>query len=165
MSHIDDELEIEGQERVKYINLIFMLSKEVEKPKIITRKKPLLFRNSMKIFKRRTPGNGFLELFIKVFFRNGSFIFSYYQLLSVTLLAVFLLPSLWLKVPVFAGFIIMMSIWLSNIYDKVLLTHPFTKKYEGREAYLKAKHHAVMIFLIPAVLTAGVALLIVLFLF
>jgi ABC-2 type transport system permease protein len=51
MSYIDDELAIEGLQRIKYINLIFSFSKDIEKLRVITRKKPLLFRNSKKYLK------------------------------------------------------------------------------------------------------------------
>jgi ABC-2 type transport system permease protein len=81
----------------------------------------------------------------------------------VSIFAIFLLPPLWLKIPAFAGFVFVMSVWISDLYENILNSHPLTKKYQNTEACLKAKNRAVLLFLIPAVGIAGAALTAVVF--
>ncbi|TGA97683.1 ABC transporter permease [Sporolactobacillus shoreae] len=113
------DLEIESTEQTKYIKLILNFSTGIEKPSVTRRKKPLiLFHRSARIFKKRTKENGLLELLLKTFLRSGPNVLSCIQLVSVTCIAVFLLP-VWLKWSVYALFIWFMNVWLKILFRKM----------------------------------------------
>lgn len=57
-----------------------------------TRKRPLLFRSSNRLFKRRNPVNGLAEVFIKLFFRSSSGAQLYLQFIGICSFAIFALP-------------------------------------------------------------------------
>lgn len=138
-SMLDVELAKEREEKLKVINLIYTVSFDIEKPKGNTREKPWLFRNSYLIFKNRTAKNGFLELFMKVFIRDSSHIMTYFQICSVTVAALIIVPPVWIKVIIFGAFLFMMWIWLEGIWERIVLQHPFSKKYIEHDSYFAAK--------------------------
>jgi len=113
------EIEIEQEERIKYIKLIITFSNEVEKEKIITAKRPyILFPESNRIFKHRTKANGLLEMLLKSFLRNKSYLKSYYQMTAITTGALIVLP-LWLKWIVFFSFVAFIYSWSKGIFNKM----------------------------------------------
>lgn len=132
----------ERDEKLKMVNMIYQMSYDIEKPKVYSRKKPWLFRNSFLIFKKRTVKNGFLELFMKVFIRNSSYVLAYVQISSVTAAALIVVPPLWIKMLIFVGFLFMLSIWFEGIWERIVLSHPFTKKYKEHASYFSAKQTA-----------------------
>lgn len=75
-------LAIDREEKLKAAGMIYHFSFEIEKTPVIKRRKPWLFRNSWLIFKKRNSVNGFMELFIKVFLRNKTYLFSYIRSVS-----------------------------------------------------------------------------------
>jgi len=118
------EIEIENEERTKHIKLIYNFSAEIEKETVLIRKKPmLLFRNSSRLFQQRTEVNGLLELLIKTFIRNRQYVFSYYQILVVCCVAIFLFP-IWLKWGMFIAYFFFIHFWLDRLFVK-LMKHPF----------------------------------------
>lgn len=119
---------------------------------ISTRTKPLIFKKSKRLFKNRIPVNAFLELFIKVFFRNPVYWSSFLQLVSATGAAVIFIPPYWLKGAVFIGFILMLHSWLSMIWDRVTISHPLTKKYGEQQAFFSARKKAIHLLLSLGVL-------------
>jgi ABC-2 type transport system permease protein len=149
----DNEAAIDREERVKYVGLIFQLSYEVEMPAAsAVRKKPFLFRNSKRIFKKRTASAGFLEVFVKVFLRNPSYWTGYLQIISVTTAAIVLIPAIWIKALIAIGFLIMMFSWLQMIWGKITVSHPLTKKYGERDAYFSARSKGVWILFLLAII-------------
>lgn len=113
------ELEIEREEKNKYIKLILNFSAETEKPVVYRRSTPrFLFRNSGNIFKERNSSNGLLELILKASLRNKTYIISYYQVLIVAVVAISLLPY-WLKWVVFLCFVFFLNSWLKNLFHKL----------------------------------------------
>lgn len=138
-SEFHNHLLIEKMERVKYIDIIFSLSYDIEKTNVITRKRPLLFRKSQRIFKKRTAKRGFIELFIKVFIRNSLHITSYFQLIFVTSFAIIVLPPMWMKITIFLGGVLVLSIWSGLVWEKIILAHPLTKKFGQYDDYFSAK--------------------------
>ncbi|WP_100012820.1 ABC transporter permease [Lentibacillus sediminis] len=113
------ELEIEREEKNKYIKLILNFSTETEKPVVYKRNTPyLLFRNSENIFKERNSSNGLLELIFKAFLRNKTYLISYYQVVIVAIIAISLLPF-WLKWVVFLCFVFFLNSWLKNLFHKL----------------------------------------------
>lgn len=149
---IEYEIDMGQEEKTKNIQLMFMLSHEIEKPIVSKRTKPLFFRHSKRIFKKRTPVNGFIELFIKIFLRNFSYIRGYFQIISVTTAAIVMIPPLWIKIVVFIGFLIMMHSWLSLIWEKVNMSNPLTKKYSEMPGYFSARKKTVITLFILAIL-------------
>lgn len=149
------ELVSEKEEKLKLVNMIYQVSFDIEKPKYSSRKKPWLFRNSYLIFRRRTARNGFLELFIKVFVRNSSYILTYFQISSVTAAALIVVPPLWIKAIIFGGFLLMMFIWLEATWERIVLSHPFTKKYNEHDAYFAAKRRTIAVLFSLAIIFIG----------
>lgn len=138
-SMLEMELAQEREEKLKFINLIYTISFEIEKPKGASKRKPWLFRNSYLIFKNRTAKNAFIELFVKVFIRDGSHLTTYFQICSVTSAALIVVPPLWIKAVIFGAFLFMMWSWLEGIWERIVLQHPFTKKYTEHDSYFAAK--------------------------
>lgn len=119
------EIEIEVMERVKYIRLILNFSMEIEKEPYKLKKRPIyFFPKSKRIFKIRNEENGLLELLIKAFVRNRSFVKSYFQLLIITISAIIVLP-IWLKWVIFISCIFFINSWLSSIFKKMMNNHFF----------------------------------------
>ncbi|WP_428912587.1 ABC transporter permease [Niallia sp. Krafla_26] len=96
------------------MGLIFTFSPELEKIHVSIRTKPFLFRHSKQIFKKRTVVNGFIELFIKAFLRDHSYIAGYFQIISVTIMATIVIPPLWLKGIIIVSTLGMLYLWLNN---------------------------------------------------
>jgi ABC-2 type transport system permease protein len=121
------EVNMENQERVRYIKYILGLAREVEKPPIRFGKRPLFFRRSWQLFKKRTPENGLFELLIKGLLRQSVYRRSYLQLIGLTSLAILLSP-LWLKWVVFSVFFLFLNYnaWLKGLYERMLDASFFT---------------------------------------
>ncbi|RBP93797.1 ABC-2 type transport system permease protein [Cytobacillus firmus] len=155
ISAADFEIMLEQEEKTKYIKWIFMMAPEIEKPAISMRTRPILFRNSRRIFKKRTPIKGLIELFIKIFIRNPSYIFSYFQIISVSAAGIIAIPPLWIKVIVSGIFLFLMYSWLSITWDKSIMSHPFTKKYSDKDFYFTARNRTVIALFFLAILILG----------
>jgi ABC-2 type transport system permease protein len=152
LSSTDHEIEIEQKLKTGNIELIFAMAPEIEKPVVTKRTKPLLFRQSKRIFKNRTQSNGFIELFIKVFLRNYSYVSGYIVMINVTTFAIVLLPPLWIKITIFTGYLFMMYFWISVIWDRIMGTNPMMKKYLEHPSYFTAKKKVIMVLYIVAIM-------------
>ncbi len=151
IASFEEEQLLEKRERNKYIHFIFTFSPEVEKIPVTSRTRPFLFKKSKRLYKDRTPENGFLELFLKIFLRNSQHWSSFLQLVSVTAAALMFVPPYWLKGAVLAGFIIMLHSWLSMIWEKVTLSHPLTKRFREDHDFLLAKRKAIRYLLLTGI--------------
>ncbi|KON86686.1 hypothetical protein AF332_07685 [Sporosarcina globispora] len=158
ISDLDFEVLLEQEEKTKYIKWIFMMAPDLEKPAVSMRTKPLLFRNSRRIFKKRTPITGLIELFLKIFMRNPSYIFSYFQIISVSAAGIILIPPLWIKIIVSGVFLFLTYTWLSITWDKAIMSHPFTKKYSDKDFYFTARNRTVLALFFLAILLLGLIL-------
>ena len=153
------DLLIEQEERSKWTSRIFMMAREIEPPKVIRRKKPIMFRRGeTPLLLKRNPENGYLELFIKVFFRNGSYALGYLQLISVTCGAFLVIPSLFIKTIILLGFIFMILYWLNQLTEKIISSSGYGKQFKERLACLTAQQRFARIF-------GGIAFVFVLFVF
>lgn len=152
MSSIDHEIDMEQTNKTRNIQLIFTIAPEIEKPVVTKRTKPLFLRNSKRIFKERSQSNGFIELFIKVFLRNYSYVSGYLVMINVTTFAIVLLPPIWIKVTIFLGYLFMMYFWISLIWDKIMGTNPIMKKYLEHPSYFTAKRKVILVLFIIAIL-------------
>lgn len=152
---VNDEVKV----RMRYAKLMLGMAKEVEKPPIRFGKRPLLFRNSRRIFKETNPENGLLEMLLKGFLRHTVYLKSYFQIIGVTLFAITLLPIIWLKWLIFITFSLFLTYnsWLRGLYEKMLDEHFFSvvpiKKAVRDAVWLRFRR----IFIIPAVILVGLA--------
>ncbi|WP_197198544.1 ABC transporter permease [Cytobacillus firmus] len=158
ISALEFEVMLEQEEKTKYIKWIFMMAPDLEKPVVSMRTKPLLFRNSRRIFNTRTAITGLVELFLKIFMRNPSYIFSYFQIISVSAAGILLIPPLWIKVIVSGVFLFLMYSWLSLTWDKAIMSHPFTKKYSEKDYYFTARNRTVLALFLLAIFLLGLFL-------
>ncbi|MEH7389065.1 ABC transporter permease [Bacillus sp. JJ1474] len=166
VSSIDQDISLGNEAKMKNIDLIFKLSHDIEKPVIVSKRtKPLLFRRSKRIFKNRKEINGYIELFIKIFIRNYSYIGGYLQIISVTTAAIVIIPPLWIKALIFIGFLIMMYSWLSLVWDRVTTSNPISKKYSESTYYFAARKRTVTAFFVLAILLIGIFITCWLFVF
>lgn len=157
LSITDNELRIEKQEQQKWVNFIYNLVPELEKTKVISKKKPWFFRRRM--FKKRTAVNGFVELFLKIMFRNSDYMLNYLQILFVTVAAMIVVPPFWFKLILFFIFIFFLRGWLTIMWWKITLSQPQFNKYKEYEGYTIAKIRSIKLFQIPAVILVLVVLL------
>lgn len=132
-------LAIDREQKLKTAGMIYHFSFEIEKTPVIKRRKPWLFRNSRVIFQKRSPVSGFLELFIKVFLRNKTYLLSYLRMLLLTAVAIILAPPVWVKLLIFVGFVVTVNVWVEAVWDKTVRQHPLMKKYCELDGFFKAK--------------------------
>ncbi|MDQ0272235.1 ABC-2 type transport system permease protein [Cytobacillus purgationiresistens] len=149
---IEHEIAIHHEERTKNIDRIFMMAQEIGKPRISNRKKPLFWKKSKRIFRNRTPVNGFAELFIKAFIRNHTYWLSYTQIISVCTAAIVIIPPLWIKVLMFFIFLIWLHSWLVNVWDQIYYANLQVKKYVERDDYYIARTRAVRSFMVLGII-------------
>lgn len=152
IKYFQEEFVQENEARLRYMNKVFAASPSMEKPKIIKRKRPILFSNSARIFSKRTPENGFIEIFLKVISRNFSYLVGYFQLISGTLVAIVLLPPLIFKVIVALGFVFFIMFWVNNLWNHIILSHPISKQYENRDSFYRARRRTCLYLASPAIL-------------
>lgn len=150
----EEECLLENEQKLRFVTMIFGLSPSVEKPRVIKRKHPWLFRG--KIFRKRNAQNGFIELFMKIFIRNFTFFGGYFRLVGVTAGAVVLLPTV-LKLAIAFGFCFFISIWIDGVWDKILLANPIGKRYVEHPDYYRAKQKTARIFTILAAVILCIA--------
>ncbi|MBT2690506.1 ABC transporter permease [Bacillus sp. ISL-47] len=158
VSAIDFEVKLDQKVKTKYIQWIFMMAPEIEKPAFSIRSKPLFFRKSKRLFKKRTPVTGLIELFLKIFIRNPSYIISYFQIISISAAGIMIIPPLWIKAIVLGIFLFLAYSWLSITWDKAIMSHPFTKKYREKEFYYSARKKTVWGLFLLAIMLLGLVL-------
>lgn len=158
---LEQDLAIDRFEKTKIIDMIFSLSMDIEKmPKrYSSRKSPVTFSKSGRIFNRRTPKNGFLELFMKVNARNIQYITGYFQIIGITSAATIILPPMWLKITIIiAGSLFLLS-WINSLWDKIIGNHPFTKKYKNEEGYFAGRKQLTIVLVIPFVIFISLSMI------
>ena len=96
--------------KLKLVNFMLQRAGTYVKKQKLLRKRPLLFRNSNLIFKKRDPVNGLVEMCIKAVLRNEGDVGFYLKLVGVYLVVIIAFPGdyKWL-------FWIASSIMLSNV--------------------------------------------------
>ncbi|MBP3039286.1 ABC transporter permease [Bacillaceae bacterium Marseille-Q3522] len=153
------EVTKENEERMRFISMIFRASPDLEKPKIIKRNKPFLFRRSKRLFKKRTAENAFLELFIKIIIRNLTYLSGYFRLIGVTGTAIILIPPTVLKIGVAGFFAFFIFDWMANVWNKIILSHPLSKKYEDSDAFYRGRRKMQLSFCIPPIMFIMIVLM------
>ncbi|OUL02686.1 ABC transporter permease [Bacillus spizizenii] len=163
-SAFEAEVTEEKKSRLALAGLVMMMSQEAGIPKVKDRlrRKPLLYRNSKRIFKRRTILTGYKELFFKVTLRNGEYARQMYMLLSAFTVLIFVSP-IWLKLIALLVYTGVCRYILTLIFDKVMDT-PFLigadkesdEYYRARKSCINTLHYAFAVFCFVA---AAVSLL------
>ncbi|MCY8508865.1 ABC transporter permease [Bacillus mojavensis] len=120
-SAFEAEVLEERKIRLTLAGLVMMTSQDVRMPRVKDRmrRKPLLFRNSKRIFKKRTTYTIYKELFFKVMLRNGEYARHLYMLLSAFTILTVVSPIL-LKVMALLVYTGVCRYVLSLIFDKVM---------------------------------------------
>lgn len=152
INNFDDELMLEQQEKLKYVQLIYQFSYSVEKTNPVIRTRPFLFRKSRQLFKKRTPSNAFIELFFKVFLRNATYFLSYLQMIGVTISALIVSPNLWLSGFFFAAFLLITNTYLETCWMKITASHPLFEKYKEHPGFYEGKRKAISSLFLLAIL-------------
>ena len=111
------------EERMKYVRVMFQMSEYVPYSKPQQGDKKIIFFKSKGIYHERTEQNIINEMFLKYFIRNYRYIFTFLQLISLTVFAMAFLP-LWFKYGLFFGFFFFIKEWLNTVYEE-FVTHPF----------------------------------------
>ncbi|MEC1586809.1 ABC transporter permease [Bacillus spizizenii] len=163
-SAFEAEVTEEKKSRLALAGLVMMMSQEAGIPKVKDRlrRKPLLYRNSKRIFKRRTILTGYKELFFKVTLRNGEYARQMYMLLSAFTVLIFVSP-IWLKLIALLVYTSVCRYILTLIFDKVM-DAPFLigadkesdEYYRARKSCINTLHYAFAAFCFVA---AAVSLL------
>ncbi len=117
--------------RQKYVGMIFYASEYVHVPRASERTKPLFFRDSKRILEDRRPHSALTELFFKYLLRNSRHIFSYLQIIGITIAVMGYLP-LWMTFGLFMAFFFFLKEWLNIVYDE-LVGHPFLNMHKGKK--------------------------------
>ncbi|RSK26213.1 hypothetical protein EJF36_04710 [Bacillus sp. HMF5848] len=143
------DIKIEMEEKLKLAKFILNASPEagVSTP-LLSWKKPVLWRNSRRIFKDRTETNALVEMFIKVFVRNSRYSMSYLQILGVTSVAVITLP-IFIKIIVAVLAAIFIYIWLINCWQLVTSNNFIKAIQPDEDVFFVAKKKAVLIVYVP----------------
>lgn len=117
--------------RQKYVGMIFYASEYVHVPRASERTKPLFFGQSQRIFEDRRPHSALTELFFKYLLRNSRHIFSYLQIIGITIAVMGYLP-LWVTFGLFMAFFFFLKEWLNIVYEE-LVGHPFLNMHKGKK--------------------------------
>jgi ABC-2 type transport system permease protein len=154
----EQDLAIDERERQKQSEFLLGVSMDVEKlptPRPI-RTSPRLYSQSNRLFQKRTEAAGFLELFIKVTTRSTDYLFGYLRILGVTAAALIIVPPMWVKMGVAVAGFFALLIWCGAVWHRVVGSHPFSRKYAGKEGYQKGKTAVAALLAVPY---AGMCLL------
>lgn len=147
-----EDVEKEQRNKMKFITFFFAVNPEVYMPKAKKQKKRswVFWKNSTRIFQKRSPENGVTELFIKAFLRDKSNIFRYLQLISVTSVIIFTVP-IWFKWLVFIAFFFFFSMWIGMLFKELIKQNPYLSNDYGKEDYMfTAKKKCENRFVYPA---------------
>lgn len=127
----------------------------VKKPRL-ARKRPLLFRNSALIFRKRNPVNGLVEMCLKAVLRNEGDVGFYLKLLGLYLVMIVAFPGdyKWLLWIVF-------SIMLTNVVGiswLEVINAPFVRLFPWlSETKMVAARKSIFLMALPGQLSLGLA--------
>jgi ABC-2 type transport system permease protein len=139
----------ERDARMRIVSL--MLIRVIERKRKPTRKYPLLFGKSQRLFKGKGASNGIADLLTKSFFRNGTQWKQTIQFVAVVSGAMFILPGA-LKITVWIVAACLLVFWRKS-FCKDELTAPFLTLFPIQDT---AKHQALQtaipILVMPALI-------------
>ncbi len=128
----------------------------VKKP---TRKRPLLFRNSNLLFKKRNPVNGLVEMCLKSELRNDKDVKFYLQMVGTSIIAILVFPPDygWLLWFVFSIMItnFVLLFWKEVIKDPFVCLFPWLP-----ETKIVAMRKAIFLMALPGQLILGIVVVV-----
>lgn len=152
---------LEMDERLKYVRLLLAQTSWLGSPEYVTRKKylnwskPLIFRRSQALFKELNGRKGLMELTLKTFLRNITWLSLYFQLGSVATLGLILLPF-WLKLILWLLVMAALSSLLKS-YCVSVLTHPYLNLFSWpKDQKYKTGQASLFYLMLPLGLYLGV---------
>jgi ABC-2 type transport system permease protein len=155
-----DNLLFEEKQRVKWTQLIFMMSWDVDMPmKSPKKKKPWFAKVSLK--SKRTPLMSFLEMFGKTLIRNFSHSKLYMQAISLSIAAQFIIPPLWLKLLIMGVIYVAVLVWNDQIWSQLITKHPLGGKYKEKAVFFKAKKCTLYAACLPLVIELLIILVLI----
>lgn len=90
-----EDIEINEAAKLKFTNVLLKYKGTYAKKPVNFRTRPLLFRNSNTILKKRTPENGLIELCLKSTLRHGANLRFYFEVIGAYALMLSAFPSDW----------------------------------------------------------------------
>ncbi|WP_121663103.1 ABC transporter permease [Metabacillus litoralis] len=132
-----DDVEKEQRNKVKYIKFMFTVNPEVTMPQVKKQKKRsrILWRNSARIFQKRSPENGVTELFMKSFLRDKGNLLQYFQVISITSAIIFTTP-IWIKWLVTIVFYFFFREWIVLMFKEIVKQNPYLSADYGEKEYM-----------------------------
>lgn len=146
----------EADQRMKFAALL--MGQVVPKPsRLMKRSKPLVFRRSRRLFRKRTPDRVLAETIVKSFFRSGTQLKMYAQFTFAVTLGLLLMPVA-VKWVFWIGVSLLLAYWV-KLYGKEVLASSFVKLFPWRDAdRLDAIGKATPWIFVPGYVPAGLAL-------
>lgn len=139
----------ERDARMRIVSL--MLIRVMERKRKPKRKRPLLFKNSQRLFKGKGAGSGIADLLVKSFFRNGTQWKQMIQFAALISATMFILPGA-LKITIWILAACLLAFWRKS-FCKDELTAPFLTLFPIQDT---AKHQALQlttpILVLPALI-------------
>lgn len=130
-----------------------------EKKPMFTRKRPLFFRSSNRLFKKRTPVNGLVEMFLKSESRDEKDVTAYFRMLGTSIVAMILFPSDygWL---LWVAFSLMITSFIGALW-RVAINHPFVCLFPWlSETKVAAARKSIFMMALPGQLFLGLVVVI-----
>ncbi|WP_010678474.1 ABC transporter permease [Bacillus timonensis] len=161
LTTFSNDVVIEKQTKLKYVKSIFAFSEYVEKVPSEKKRSPLFYRNSKRIYKKRNRRKSLQELFIKAFFRNKTYLLQCLQISSISTVALFVIPPIWIKCIIFFGYIIMVRIWVKIVYNRIMSNHFIVSVRKDDIIRAQAEHYSVNFISVPVISIVGLVLILI----
>jgi len=147
-----------AQERTKRLRLAALMLAQVTetRPRRSRRGRPLWFRRSAPLFRRRTTVNALAEMGVKSFARDRLQIWTYIRLVFVGFAAILLVPPAF-KPAVGLALALLLGTWTRS-YWKQMMKSPYLQMFPWRDADKHAAAgKALYVLLLPGCLLLGLA--------
>ncbi|WNQ12038.1 ABC transporter permease [Paenibacillus aurantius] len=131
-----------------------LLGEMAARKPLIRRRRPLLFRSSNRLFRKRTAENGLAEAQIKAFFRSRSALVTYLQLTGVCLAGARFVPHPvnWAIWPAAA----LLFTYYAKLYVNGVNEHPFIGLFRWKEGVrFTAMHRTTLGIMLPGFLAVS----------
>ncbi|HZK84723.1 MAG TPA: ABC transporter permease [Desulfosporosinus sp.] len=149
----------EKNARLRLVKLLLQNMGTYEKKPMFTRKRPLFFRSSNLLFKKRTPVNGLVEMFLKAESRQEKDVTGYFKILGTSIVAMILFPSDygWL---LWVAFSLMITGFIGALW-RVAINNPFVCLFPWlSETKVPAARKSIFLMALPGQLFLGLVVVI-----
>src|SRR5665648_75460 len=149
----------EKNARLRLIKLLLQKMGTYEKKPMFTWKRPLFFRSSNLLFKKRTPVNGLVEMFLKAESRNGKDVTAYFRMLGMGFVAIIIFPSAygWL---LWVAFSLVITAFIGLLW-RAAMNNPFVCLFPWlSETKVPAARKSIFLMALPGQLFLGLVVVI-----